>query len=123
MDNRLTQHRLWAGAATITALCAHYTTVLMATSSSGKSIKAHWNDTEVNALVDYLHDYKAEAGDGGNFKANTLNAAAAHIKQHLSQGPTKTAKMCKGKWTSVRQFLLLKWLIHIPSAQSDISGH
>jgi len=76
----------------------------MATSSSGKSPKAHWNNAEVNALVDYLHDHKAKAGDGGNFKANILNVAAAHIKQHLSQGPTKTSKMCKGKWTSVCQF-------------------
>jgi hypothetical protein len=103
MDNRLTQHRLWAGAAAITALCAHYTTVLMATSSV-QSAKARWSDSEVNALLDYLHEHKAEAGDGGNFKANTFNGAAARIKQHLSQGPTKTSKMCKGKWISVCQF-------------------
>lgn len=103
MDNRLTQRRLRAGAAAITALCAHYTTVLMATSSE-KLPKAHWNDAEVDALVDYLHDHKAEAGDGGNFKSNTLNAAATHIKQHLSQGTVKTGKMCKGKWTTACQF-------------------
>lgn len=104
MNNRLSQRRLWAGAAAITTLCAHYTTVLMATSSSGKLPKAQWNDAEVDALVDYLHDHKAEAGDGGNFKASTFNAAAAHIKPYLLHGPMKTGKMCRGKWTTVRQF-------------------
>ncbi|KAF8228001.1 hypothetical protein L208DRAFT_1117810, partial [Tricholoma matsutake] len=57
-----------------------------------------WNKQEVTALLEYLNGYKAEAGNGSSFKMSTLNAAEAHIQQHLTQGPVKIGKMCKTKW-------------------------
>jgi hypothetical protein len=99
MDPQLKRRRtLWAGALAITTLAAQYSTVIMA--QHIKSV-AYWNDQEVTALVDYLVEYRAEAGDGGNFKSATFNAAANHIAHLLSQGPVKTGKMCKTKWNSV----------------------
>jgi hypothetical protein len=35
------------------------------------------------------------------FKNTTFNAAAAHIGPFLTQGPPKTEKQCKTKWTAV----------------------
>jgi hypothetical protein len=102
MDNRLlTRRRLQAGVIAIAALCAQYTSVIMMPQSTS-SPKAQWNEQEVTALLEYLHGHKAEAGDGGSFKMSTLNGAATHIQQHLTQGPVKTGKMCKTKWTAVR---------------------
>jgi hypothetical protein len=65
------------------------------------SEKAHWNTQEEAALIDYLLQHKAEAGDGGNFKSSGYNAAATHIAPLLTQGPVKTGKMCKMKWALV----------------------
>jgi hypothetical protein len=93
------QRRLWAGAIALTALCAQYTTFLMAQPS--KADKAQWNENEVTALVDYLFLHKSEAGEGGSFKMATFNAAAASIVSHHTHGPAKTGLMCKTKWTSV----------------------
>jgi hypothetical protein len=101
MDNQLlTHHSLQAGVIAIAALCAQYTLVLMIPQSKS-SPKAQWNEQEVTALLEYLNGHKAEAGDGGSFKMSTLNAAATHIQQHLTQGPVKTGRMCKTKWTAV----------------------
>ena len=63
--------------------------------------KAQWNGTEINALINYLYVHRSEVGDGGNFKIVTFNATAIYIGPHLTQGPTKTGKMCKTKWLSV----------------------
>jgi hypothetical protein len=63
--------------------------------------RAHWNEVEINELVDFLHGKRSEVGDGGNFRAKIYNATADHIASHLTQGPKKTGKMCKTKWISV----------------------
>jgi hypothetical protein len=67
--------------------------------SSGKAI---WTDIETAELVNFLYENRSE-GEGGNFKQATYNTAAQHISQHLSQGPAKTAQMCKTKWTGVSE--------------------
>ena len=97
--HRLTQ--LQAGTLALTALYSQCATLVMALSTKSTE-KAHWSPEETAVLVDYLYDHRAEAGDGGNFKAPTFNAAATHINPLLSQGPQKTAQMCKTKWNSVR---------------------
>jgi hypothetical protein len=99
------QQRHWAGALAITTLCVQYITFLMAQPT--RSEKANWNDQEILGLVNYLHDHRAEARDGGTFKPPAYNAAVAHIAPHLTQGPVKTGKMCKTKWTLVRRHVIL----------------
>jgi hypothetical protein len=96
--HQLRQRRQHAYTLAISALCA-YTTLLMATPKE----KAHWTDHEVAELIDYLHTNRsASEGDTGNFSMAVFNNAAAHLSPHCIQGPVKTAKMCKQKWTSVR---------------------
>ena len=73
--------------------------------------KAHWNGIETEALIDYLYVHQSEGGDGGSFKPVTFNAAAVHIGPHLTQGPTKTEKMCRTKWILV--CLLLNLITHL----------
>jgi len=89
--------RHWAGAIAITALCTQYSSILM----SSKTDKAKWNENETLALLNYLQEHIAQAGDGGNFKTSTFTAVAAAIGPLLTQGPVKTGKMCKTKWTGV----------------------
>jgi hypothetical protein len=98
------KRRIWASALTLTALCAHVATVIMATASTpsaSDNLKAQWNENETVALVDYLLDHKSEIGDAGMYKMGTFNAAAGHIAALHSLGPTKTGKMCKTKWRAV----------------------
>lgn len=105
------RRKLLVGSVAITALCAQYTTLLMATSvstsSTGPTVaseRANWSDEEVTALVNYLYANRAAAGDGGgNFKQAIFNAAAAEIAPLLKQGAKKTGAMCKKKWQSVKQ--------------------
>lgn len=118
MDNRSQTsskwHRLYLGAVVIAALCAQYTTLLIATPSEmtqaptgTSSERANWNDEETTALVDYLYEHQSEAGDGGNFKQSTSNAAAVHIAPLLTLGTKKSGNMCKTKWESVSNFRTL----------------
>ncbi|KAG2364753.1 hypothetical protein BDR07DRAFT_1278880 [Suillus spraguei] len=95
----LTRHRrLLTSIVSLTALAAHYTTVLMAQEKE----KAFWTEPEVTALVDYLHEHRSEHAEGGNFKIVIFNEAAKAIAPKRAQGPLKTGKMCPTKWTSVR---------------------
>lgn len=93
------RRRQWAAALlAITTLCLQNTLLIMAQANDRE--KAHWNEHEVTALIDYLHVHRAE-GEAGNFKPKTFNAAADHITPYLSHGPKKVGKMCKTKWVSV----------------------
>lgn len=62
---------------------------------------------ETDALVDYLYEHKSEAGDGGSFKTTTFTGAATSIAHLLTQGPAKTAAMCKNKYDSVCHIIWL----------------
>jgi hypothetical protein len=104
MDARQLRRR-WAGALAITTLCVQFTTFIMA---QPPKEKANWNEQEVTALINYLYEHRAEAGDGGSFKNTTFNAAAAHIGPFLTQGPPKTAKRCKTKWMAVCRVAIVK---------------
>ena len=124
MDNRISttkRGRAFVGAVAIAALCAQYTTILMSTLGPSQATpantgeRAQWMEPEFAALIDYLYDHRSEAGDGGNFKMSTFNAAAIYLAPLLTLGSKKTGKMCKTKWTLVCQsFLtLLLILIHV----------
>lgn len=89
------RRRQWAGAITIVALYNQYTIFLMALSEDKE--KAPWDELEVSALIDYFYQHRSQVGEGGNFRAETYDAAAEHIALHLSQGPKKTGKTCKTK--------------------------
>jgi hypothetical protein len=69
------------------------------------SQKAAWTSEETTAFVNFLYENRAEAGDGGNFKATTHANAAEAISHLLRVGPKKTGKMCKTKYTGVSDFI------------------
>ncbi|KAG2118486.1 hypothetical protein DEU56DRAFT_747565, partial [Suillus clintonianus] len=68
--------------------------------------KAHWNDLEIHALLDYLVLNRAQGGDGGNFPQETYNKAAVLLNADEtleSVGALKTGKKVKTKWTSLKK--------------------
>ncbi|KAG2352918.1 hypothetical protein BDR07DRAFT_1497394 [Suillus spraguei] len=79
----LTCHRrLLTSVVSLTALAAHYTTVLMAQEKE----KAFWTEPEVTALVDYLHEHQSECAEGGNFKIihSMELQRLSHLRGHRS---------------------------------------
>jgi hypothetical protein len=62
---------------------------------------AQWVLPEETSFIQYLVDNFSEAGDGGNFKMPTFEAAAMHIAPLHQRGAAKTGKMCQTKYTAV----------------------
>jgi hypothetical protein len=60
---------------------------------------AHWTTSDEAALIDFLVEHKAEAGDGFTFKGPIWKAAAVHIVAYNVRGNPKTDHVCKNKWT------------------------
>jgi len=87
------RRRQWTAAIAIVALCAQYSALLMALPEDEE--KAHWNELEVSALIDYFYQHRSEVGEEENFRAETYDAAAENIALHLSQGPKKTGRRCE----------------------------
>jgi hypothetical protein len=56
---------------------------------------ASWNTAEENAMIDYLVEHKAEAGDGCHFKDTTWTKVAECLQSLRTEGGVKTAKKCK----------------------------
>ena len=65
---------------------------------------AIWTPVEETALVDFLVDNKAEAGDGGNFKKATFQRAANSIAPLCECGTAKTINNIQNKWTTASHF-------------------
>ena len=76
---------------------------LVNTNSSTAEPRCHWTDADKLAFINFLLDHKAEAGDGGSFKANMWNVAAAEMLKHTTKGDTKVAGQCKAKYVVVCQ--------------------
>lgn len=79
---------------------------------------ASWSKEAEFALVHFLVEHKAEAGDNGKFKDMTWTAAADEMAKYHEKGAVKTAKMCKGKWARVSRMPCTKSYHsyhHIPS--------
>ncbi|KDR65022.1 hypothetical protein GALMADRAFT_82385 [Galerina marginata CBS 339.88] len=64
---------------------------------------AVWTAPEETALVDFLGDNKAEAGDGGNFKSTTFQRAVSHIAPLHERGSIKTVKSTRSKWIAFKK--------------------
>jgi hypothetical protein len=71
---------------------------LMITGSTADP-RCHWMDADKLALINFLLDHKAEAGDGGSFKP--WNAAAVEMLKHTTKGGMKVAVKCKAKYVAV----------------------
>jgi hypothetical protein len=86
---------------------------------------AVWTSAEEAALVDYLVDNRAEAGDGGSFKIPTFQQALPHLTHLHKSGPIKTAKICKNKYNVVcfLAFLVVRWLINNLVVPQTVSHH
>jgi hypothetical protein len=76
---------------------------LVVTGTSTAEPRCHWTDSDELALINFLLDHKAEAGDGGSFKSNIWNAAAVEMLKHTTKGGIKVAAKCKAKYVAVRQ--------------------
>jgi hypothetical protein len=84
--------------------------------------KAQWSEADEIALIEYITEHKAEAGDGMKFKASFWSGAAKEMVSHSALGGVKTSQGCSSKWDRVRtklpQAILL--LIYIYPAQEVI---
>lgn len=75
-------------------------------SYTGSTTKAHWNDKEIDALLDHLIENKTLGQGNGSFKDQVYTSAAEAVSGLLSSGPVKTSKTCKNKWTTVIVFVI-----------------
>ena len=69
--------------------------------SSVQVTKAVWTPEDETALINFLVQHKAEAGDDANFQTAIWNAAAQEMIKHTAKGGAKTAEACKTKWARV----------------------
>src|ERR1700761_7183319 len=63
---------------------------------------AAWPLQDQRALLNYLVDRFAEAGDNGHFKTATFRAAAVELEKIRTQGGPKTHTSCLTKYRAVR---------------------
>ncbi|KAF8585421.1 hypothetical protein K439DRAFT_1231579, partial [Ramaria rubella] len=66
-----------------------------------------WGNSSLQALVNFLVEHKAEAGDGGNLPETVFNQAAQMLVPFYVRGAVKTAKACKQKWVRVKQYTMV----------------
>jgi hypothetical protein len=85
--------------------------------------KAQWSEADEIALIEYIAEHKAEAGDGMKFKSSFWSGAAKAMVTHSVLGGVKTSQGCSSKWDRVRtklsQVILL--LTHINDLSSSRS--
>ena len=77
--------------------------------------KAQWSEADEIALIEYITDHKAEAGDGMKFKASFWSGAAKAMVSHSSLGGVKTPQGCSSKWDRVRTYY------NSPQVSTDIT--
>ncbi|KAH9933725.1 uncharacterized protein B0H18DRAFT_981763 [Fomitopsis serialis] len=65
--------------------------------------KAHWTDADVSTFLQVLKEHKAEAGDGGNFKAPTFKKASGELEKCRTKGAVKTWTSCRNKYAKLRE--------------------
>ena len=71
---------------------------------------AKWTAEEERALVTYLQQHTAGAGDGVNFSKTTFAAASQQLKKDFphQKGGEKTSSTCHSKWTRVSPLIYVK---------------
>lgn len=67
--------------------------------------KAQWTEADEIALIDYIMEHKAEAGDAMKFKSSFWSGAAKEMLLHSAFGGVKTPQGCSSKWDRVRSKL------------------
>ncbi|KAJ7107222.1 hypothetical protein C8R43DRAFT_857679, partial [Mycena crocata] len=74
---------------------------------------AHWYDSEVHELLEFLGspDIKGKAGDNGTFPGPVWTAASNLLNPKITKGAAKTAKVCKNKYGQLRA--TLKVVLHV----------
>ena len=65
-------------------------------------VKAQWSEADEIALIEYVAEHKAEAGDGMKFKSSFWSGAAKEMVSHSALGGVKTSQGCSSKWDRVR---------------------
>ncbi|KAG2094637.1 uncharacterized protein F5147DRAFT_778943 [Suillus discolor] len=92
-------NRLIASAIAITAICAQYTTLIMAQpeahNNTMKSQPAHWINEEITVLINHMYDHCTDSEGSGNFKPQVYTSAVTTINddpnlQPMQIGPAKT---------------------------------
>ena len=63
---------------------------------------ACWTANKEAMLLDFLITHKAEASDGGSFKATTFQQATSHLAPLLKCGVVKNAKSCGNKCWNIQ---------------------
>jgi hypothetical protein len=96
----LLPQQFYIGLTAVTIICVQFLNLLMSV-EPGSRAKAQWNDKETVALLDHLIENKTLGQGNGNFKDQVFTSAAGAISSLLSDGPVKTSKACKNKWTAV----------------------
>ncbi|RDB28093.1 hypothetical protein Hypma_001544 [Hypsizygus marmoreus] len=70
---------------------------------SSKKTPASWTAADETALIDFLCDNRASAGDGMSFKLVIWNAATDHLVRFTTKGGRKDASSCKNKWSKMKE--------------------
>jgi hypothetical protein len=61
----------------------------------------------VEALLAFLVENKASAGDGANFKSTTWQGAASHVNAIRKEGAAKTKESCRAKFKALKATYLI----------------
>ncbi|KAJ6560897.1 hypothetical protein DFH09DRAFT_1316511 [Mycena vulgaris] len=72
-----------------------------------KSKASSWPLQDEKALLAFLLERVAEAGDGCNFTKVTWTAAAVVLNQQITKGGPKTGDSCKSKYQKLKALFLL----------------
>ena len=87
------------------------------------SAKAQWSKADEIALIEYITEHKAEAGDGTKFKPSFWTGTAKEMLSHCALGGVKTSQACSSKWDRVctkRSRVAILLLTFIYPAQKGI---
>jgi hypothetical protein len=68
---------------------------------SNDDTQVKWSSDDEKAMIQYLINNKAHAGDGCNFKDTVWNGVATVLEAQRTDGGVKTVKKCKEKWGRV----------------------
>ena len=103
--------QFYIGLTAITIICVQFINLLISVepSYSGSGTKAHWNNKETEALLDHLIENKTLGQGNRSFKDQVYTSVAGAISGLLSNGPVKTSKTCKNKWTTVRVLVIFSY--------------
>lgn len=104
-DYRLGTHRYAVFAALLLINdCLEFvmSTSLAASATPSTKEAAAWTESDIVALVNFLHEQRATA-EGSSFKPQVFQAAAAHLEGLRTKGAPKGVANTRSKWRNVRR--------------------